>query len=747
MNVNSFVTEKVINQSQRFVIYKAKRRSDDELVLIKTLAAETSADNILAKSLKSEAEAAIKLNHPAMRKGFSFLGEESTPAFVSEYISGMSLAEYLLQNDGRAKLEQSLNWARDILHALIYAEEQGYHHSNLNPYNIIIDEGGKLYLIGFGKEREAWRHSEGNPRYHFPLLYVAPETYKGSIIKANSDVYSWAVILYQALCGHLPWRLDSFSSPEENKGQSLTRGVILPDSDKVPDWLYSVLLACLKNDPDDRVESNLALLELLKMESIDFDWDIVPFEEPEEEEAEAVMEESEEPEEEEILPVEAEEVPSEPDLEEEEEPEIEEAPEPAYDPETPIHEPYQEPPAIDEEEIDTLALDETVPEITEDPVSFTIMDEVTDAEEIEEIEDIIDLVEEEIIPEEEIYEEPESSAVEPFEEPQQETFEPEEPEETAPAPETPVYTVPSADEAEYKSKDLGNMRKIFLILLAVSVVLVAILGIQKYLENRETRQGEIYDPEPDIEVVVEQTIKNQELSMVTVRADTLVMGSISPEANDDEFPLLVLEVPSFMIMPTELTQKQWMMVNKENPSLFKGDNLPVENVSFFDAIEYCNAKSELDGFTPAYDYHGSEIVCNFDADGYRLPTEAEWELAAKGGEGKESKSYSGSEDALRAGWFAENSDGGSHRVREKAANELGLYDMSGNVAEWVWNWYSPYSTGFIDTFAGPHEGRDRVIRGGSWYHGGNMMRVSARSFAKPYIRRSYIGFRLVRSIR
>lgn len=739
MNINSFITEEVISQSQRFVLYKAKRRDDDETILIKTLASDALADEILAKSLKCEAEAAKKLSHPSIRKGISFVGEENTPAFICEYIAGKSLAEYLLENKGRAQLAQSLTWARDILHALIYAEEKGYQHANLNPYNIIIDEEGKLFIIGFGKNREAWRHSEGNPRYHFPLLYAAPESYSESVVKPNSDLFSWAVILYQMLCGHLPWRLDSFSSPEENKDQSLTRGVILPDSDQVPDWLYSVLLVCLKNYPENRIESNLALLELLKMESIDFDWSIAA---------------SEETAAEEVLPFEAKDLKEEivPESVLESEPEDIEAPQ---DKET-------QPSEADDDQTEIAFADEEEPESSDTEVSEQESLNVQKEPVLEDINElkapVLDGLAAEAFKEsvafalsnEEI-DEPKQSTEEPTVKAQEKAYEPARKEDVTPKAAAPtqkyVYTIPQPNQAETKTKDIGKMRKLFLILLAICVALIVILGIQKFLGKRERTRGEGYEHDPDIDFILEQTVENRELIMVKVKADTLVMGSINPEANDDEFPLLVVDVPSFMIMPTELTQMQWMMVNKENPSLFKGDDLPVENVSFFDVVDYCNAKSVLDGFSPVYDYQGSVIICNFDADGYRLPTEAEWELAAKGGMGRESKTYSGSEDALEAGWFAENSDGGSHRVRRKAANELRLYDMSGNVAEWVWNWYSPYSRRFIDVFAGPNEGTDRVIRGGSWYHGGNMMRVSARSYAKPYSKKSYIGVRLVRSIR
>lgn len=713
MNANSYITESIVNQSQRFVLYKAKRRSDERDVVIKTPVPGALSDPALARSLQSEAEAAKRLSHHVIRKGYDHHESDSAPSFVCEYIAGKSLAEYLLEQKGKEGLQQSLIWARDLLHALIHAEKCEIQHSNLNPYNILIDEDKKLYVIGFGKEREAWKHSEGNPRYHFPLLYVAPETYRGSIIKENSDIYSWAVVLYQMLCGQLPWQLDVFSSPEEHKEQSLARGIILPDSILVPDWLYSVLLSCLNPDPEKRVASYEDLLELLRQESEDFDWDWQP-----EEQVVAETEEPVEAEPEELV----EESVAEP---------IKEAVE-----ET-IEEPFEaivqaleeEPIKIEEEEIEPLAVESVEPE---------------------EMQAEPELVAEEIA-------EPPMPEDEPISEP--EPIEPVVPEPVAaevPAPLPPKpqekqpdygYQIPKHDEKESQAKDIKNMRKTFVVLMLISLVIVAILGVQHLLEKKKDIAHKPDDSQIDLEVVIDKGVQNKQLPMIVVPADTLVMGSISPEADDDEFPLLTVKVPAFMIMPTELTQAQWAMVNRENPSLFKGDYLPVENVSFYDVVEYCNAKSALDGFTPAYDYHGSEIICNFDADGYRLPTEAEWELAAKGGQGKESLRYSGSEDALQVGWFAENSEGQSHSVRGKKANELGIYDMSGNVAEWVWNWYSPYSRGYLDLYAGPYEGTDRVIRGGSWYHGGNMMRVSARSYVKPYIKKSYIGFRLARSIR
>jgi formylglycine-generating enzyme required for sulfatase activity len=298
---------------------------------------------------------------------------------------------------------------------------------------------------------------------------------------------------------------------------------------------------------------------------------------------------------------------------------------------------------------------------------------------------------------------------------------------------------------EEEHLDIGSMKKTFRILMIMSL-LIGLYVLVQYVLLRE--RPSFISPEPDIEIeeiLKQELAENHPIEMLLVPADTLIMGSIGPDAEADEFPLLTVPLKSFMISATEISQKQWKMVFENNPSLFKGDDLPVENVSFYDAIEFCNAKSLKDGLSPAYDYLGAEIVCDFEANGYRLPTEAEWEFAAKGGDGMDFSLYSGSNIAPEVAWYAQNSGAESHKVGSKKANALGLYDMSGNVFEWVWNWYAPYSHRISNHYLGPETGTDKVIRGGSWYHNDTLLRNTARLYAKPFSKTSYIGFRVVRS--
>jgi Uncharacterized conserved protein len=196
-------------------------------------------------------------------------------------------------------------------------------------------------------------------------------------------------------------------------------------------------------------------------------------------------------------------------------------------------------------------------------------------------------------------------------------------------------------------------------------------------------------------------------------------------------------VRDFYIGKYEVTQREWTAVMGSNPSQFKGDNLPVDSVSWYEAIEYCNRRSLMEGLEPYYNIDKSRqdpdnksevdpvkwiVTINEGANGYRLPTELEWEYAASGGQKSKGYKYSGGnkpdavswnwrnsgEAYLSGGWSwhaIENNKTRTHPVGGKKANELGLHDMSGNVREWCWDWYEDPA---IET------GMFRVVRGGGW---------------------------------
>ena len=220
---------------------------------------------------------------------------------------------------------------------------------------------------------------------------------------------------------------------------------------------------------------------------------------------------------------------------------------------------------------------------------------------------------------------------------------------------------------------------------------------------------------------------------------------------DDELPRHEVEISQrFGLSETEVTQGQYQAVMGSNPSEFKDKEdsaqRPVENVSWLDAVAYCNKLSELEGLPTCYEVSGRQVKLpqGLACHGYRLPTEAEWEYAARADEGT---IYSGSNDPKEAAWFGEELQNGStHAVKGRKANQWGLHDVSGNVWEWVWDELGDYQAGSQKDPTGPlGDGSRRVLRGGSWSGDAGGVRVAYRSRAAPGNRNLHVGFRLARS--
>ena len=261
-----------------------------------------------------------------------------------------------------------------------------------------------------------------------------------------------------------------------------------------------------------------------------------------------------------------------------------------------------------------------------------------------------------------------------------------------------------------------------------------------------------------------QSLKNLVNSFVYVEGGTFQMGSNS--GANDEKPVHNVSLSSYYIAKAEITQAQWSAIMGNNNSYFKGDNRPVECVSWFDAIVFCNKLSMMDKRTPVYSVNGNtdpdtwnykpcnrdsingNITMNIKANGYRLPTEAEWEFAALGGKKRKDNKYSGSDNLDAVAWYEGNSGGKTHDVATKSPNELGLYDMSGNVWKWCWDWYASYSSNQQTNPIGAISGSSRILRGGCWDYGFGLdyyCRVTNRYNDTPNSRYVYNGFRLVRN--
>lgn len=215
------------------------------------------------------------------------------------------------------------------------------------------------------------------------------------------------------------------------------------------------------------------------------------------------------------------------------------------------------------------------------------------------------------------------------------------------------------------------------------------------------------------------TVNGVTFEMVKVDGGSFQMGSYS--GHSDEQPVHSVQVSTFYIGKTEVTQALWVAVMGNNPSKFRGENNPVEMVSWYDAQEFVERLSRLTGRI------------------FRLPTENEWEYAARGGNKSHGYTYSGSNDLFRVGWYTENSGSTTHPVAQKLDNELGIYDMSGNV----WEWTSDlYSSNYNSARNGGSSGSYRVFRGGGWYGGAGFCRVANRFCDSPSRRDNGLGLRL-----
>jgi len=234
-----------------------------------------------------------------------------------------------------------------------------------------------------------------------------------------------------------------------------------------------------------------------------------------------------------------------------------------------------------------------------------------------------------------------------------------------------------------------------------------------------------------------------DITMVSISAGSFQMGDISGDGESYERPFHTVTLSSFEMSIYEIAQGQYTAVIGSNPSYFTGDdNYPVEYVSWYDAMRFCNRLSDAAGLDRCY--NESTWACDFSMNGFRLPTEAEWEYACRAGTTTEYYTGDSESDLARAGWYYGNSSSKTHPVGQKVANTFGLYDMHGNVWEWCNDWYGSYGSGSVTDPTGAHTGSYRVIRGGSWSLDGGYCRSARRDGRPPAFRDYYVGFRVLR---
>ena len=273
-------------------------------------------------------------------------------------------------------------------------------------------------------------------------------------------------------------------------------------------------------------------------------------------------------------------------------------------------------------------------------------------------------------------------------------------------------------------------RKNLLIFLSILSAVALIAGFVLMSKRCSTS----YNSEGDSSIITSEsgneltfTVDGVSFNMVKVQGGTFTMGATDEQGSDaldSEKPAHEVTLSSYYIGQTEVTQELWEAVMGSNSSCCEGAKRPVENVSWDDCQEFIRKLNQKTG------------------KNFRLPTEAEWEYAARGGNRSQHYKYSGSNNIGDVAWYYDNSGNTTHDVATKRANELGIYDMSGNVFEWCFDWYGDYSSSSQTNPTGPASGSDRVIRGGSWLDDARFCRVSYRERGSADFRYDGLGLRL-----
>lgn len=305
--------------------------------------------------------------------------------------------------------------------------------------------------------------------------------------------------------------------------------------------------------------------------------------------------------------------------------------------------------------------------------------------------------------------------------------------------EKPVSQLAAEPTVESKTEVIGeekkSTKKWWIIAACVLEAVAAVVGIvcDKFLsvgEDMEQKTEQKTESAPQL-VAVEGsqtfTVNGVKFTMVPVEGGTFTMGATSEQGSDAlaaEYPAHQVTLSDYYIGQTEVTQALWKVVMGSNPSCHKGDNLPVEQVSWDDCQVFIQKLNQLTGKQ------------------FRLPTEAEWEYAARGGRKSRGYKYAGGNNIGLVAWCGDNSGNRTHTVATKQANELGVYDMSGNVEEWCSDWYDGYQSSSQSDPQRPSLGSCRVNRGGSCYCNAGDCRVSYRFFGIPDFRYNDLGLRL-----
>ena len=753
-------------------VYLAREIALNREVAVKVLPRAYLRDEDFVTRFKHEAQVAANLEHQHIVR-IHQIGEETDLCyFVMSHIPGGSIGDEIKKR-GTIDLDDIIQWGGDACSALAYAHQQGVIHRDLKPDNIMLDKNRRAVVMDFGIARAALgtRLTQTGAVIGTPQ-YMSPEQAQGKELDGRSDIYSFGMVLYQMATGTLPFQSTDAVSLMYMHVHETPQA---PDARnaKVPAWLRDIILKCLAKRPEDRFASaeelGRALTERLKpkisktalmpgksarksraglfigfaaalvilLGAGGYYWFVI-------------------------------------------------RPQSAPAPAATAPAGHQAAPG-EAANADDIAFQQAEMVNTEQAYSVYLKSYPSGKHTAAAQSKIETLKSQPSAPAQA------SGAPQPVT-PQQTTAAPTSAPASSSAPAKPVAQTDASreDNLAFQQAEMVNTKQAYGTYLrnypsgvhaADAKTKMAALDEQdaktaaaraeedtrkddqafQLAEN--TRTPDAYksyliahptgrhaadaksriaaaEERAAIDERVKVALNALSMRLVSIPGGSFQMGS---DKGADEKPAHTVTLSAFQMTETEITQAQYQGVMGATPAFFKstGSN-PVERVSWFDAISFCNKLSEKAKLDPCYNIATGD--CDFTKNGFRLPTEAEWEYACRAETGGDYYTGNNPTDLARAGWYADNSVEKTHTVGQKAPNAWKLFDMHGNVWEWCQDWYGKDYYGSAPKLnpAGPSSGSEKALRGGSWIDNAGSCKASKRRSFNPKKNYSDIGFRVVR---